>query len=44
MNTKKVFFGVLAVAFLAMAAVSTNNVPFDIDQKAEIDRGKVLKL
>ena len=45
MNTKKVFFGLLAVAFLAMTAVSTDG-PIDIekDQKTSIDRKLMRKL
>ncbi|MEM9361553.1 MAG: hypothetical protein AAGA43_02910 [Bacteroidota bacterium] len=38
MNTKKVFFGVLAVAFLAMTAVSTNVIDIEKDQTTSIKR------
>ena len=41
MNTKKVFFGLLAVAFLAMTAVSTTVVDFDKDQTVSIDKGSL---
>ncbi|PRX55065.1 hypothetical protein [Flagellimonas meridianipacifica] len=34
MNTKKVFFGFLAIAFLAMTAVSTNIVDVDSLEEA----------
>ncbi len=44
MNTKKVFFGLLAVAFLAMTAVSTNVVKSDSNQTASIDKDKIIKL
>ncbi|MEE1963370.1 hypothetical protein SAMN04487891_10839 [Flagellimonas taeanensis] len=44
MNTKKVFFGLLAVAFLAMTAVSTNVKKFDGDQTVSIDRKDIKKL
>ena len=44
MNTKKVFFGVLAVAFLAMAAVSTDLVNIDGDQTVSIERHKIIKI
>ncbi|SDQ77254.1 MULTISPECIES: hypothetical protein [Flagellimonas] len=42
MNTKKVFFGVLAVAFLAMTAVSTASI--DKDQTVSIEKSKIRKL
>ena len=42
MNTKKVFFGLLAVAFLAMTAVSTATI--DKNQKASIDKDKIIKI
>ncbi|WP_420601287.1 hypothetical protein [Flagellimonas sp.] len=41
MNTKRLFFGVLAVAFLAMTAVSTNVVDFDEDQTVSIEKKKL---
>ncbi|AEM72120.1 MULTISPECIES: hypothetical protein [Flavobacteriaceae] len=44
MNTKKVFFGLLAVAFLAMTAVSTSVVKIDKDQTVSIDRKDIKKL
>ncbi len=44
MNTKKVFFGLLAVAFLAMTAVSTNVVKIDSDQTVSIDKKDIRKL
>lgn len=34
MNTKKVFFGLLACAFLAMTAVSTTSIADDIFEDA----------
>ncbi|MGX1930317.1 hypothetical protein [Flagellimonas sp. 2504JD4-2] len=39
MNTKRLFFGLLAVAFLAMTAVSTNVIDIDEDQTTEVKRG-----
>ncbi|MEX0316179.1 MAG: hypothetical protein AB3N18_18510 [Allomuricauda sp.] len=44
MNTKRLFFGVLAVAFLAMTAVSTNVIEVEKDQTVKIDRKKLIKL
>ena len=44
MNTKKVFFGVLAVAFLAMTAVSTNVIKIDKNQTVSIDKKDIRKL
>ena len=41
MNTKRLFFGLLAVAFLAMTAVSTNVVDIDEDQTTNVDRKNV---
>ncbi|WP_262889422.1 hypothetical protein [Flagellimonas chongwuensis] len=43
MNTKKVFFGLLAVAFLAMTAVSTT-VTFDDNQTVSIEKKKLVKI
>ncbi|WP_437395525.1 hypothetical protein [Flagellimonas lutimaris] len=43
MNTKKVFYGLLAVAFLAMTAVSTT-VTFDDNQTVSIEKKKLIKL
>ncbi|WP_262917769.1 MULTISPECIES: hypothetical protein [unclassified Allomuricauda] len=43
MNTKKVFFGLLAVAFLAMTAVSTT-VTFDDNQTTSIKKKDIRKL
>ena len=40
MNTKRLFFGVLAVAFLAMTAVSTGVIDFDEDQTVSIEKKK----
>lgn len=42
MNTKKVFFGLLAVAFLAMTAVSTATI--DKDQTVSIEKKDLKKL
>ncbi|WP_262707784.1 hypothetical protein [Flagellimonas beolgyonensis] len=42
MNTKKVFFGLLAVAFLAMTAVSTATI--DKDQKVSIEKKKLVRI
>nr|WP_299172996.1 hypothetical protein [uncultured Allomuricauda sp.] len=39
MNTKRLFFGLLAVAFLAMTAVSTTVVDIDKDQTTSIKKG-----
>ncbi|WP_262491950.1 hypothetical protein [Flagellimonas eckloniae] len=44
MNTKRLFFGLLAVAFLAMTAVSTNVVDIDEDQKTSIRKDRLKKL
>ncbi|MHA7862866.1 hypothetical protein [Flagellimonas marinaquae] len=44
MNTKKVFFGLLAVAFLAMTAVSTSVVKIDKDQTTSIKKSQLKKL
>ncbi|MEM8846931.1 MAG: hypothetical protein AAGD17_07495 [Bacteroidota bacterium] len=41
MNTKKVFFGLLAFAFLAMTAVSTDVIDIEKDQKVNIDKKKI---
>lgn len=43
MNTKRLFFGLLAVAFLAMTAVSTDVINVDEDQTVQIDRKKFIK-
>jgi len=43
MNTKKVFFGLLAVAFLAMTAVSTT-VTFEDNQTTSIKKSDIKKL
>lgn len=45
MNTRKVFFGLLAVAFLAMAAVSTTVISDDNAQDTpSIERKGIKKL
>ena len=44
MNTKRLFFGLMAVAFLAMTAVSTNVIEVDEDQTVNIERKKLKKL
>ncbi len=44
MNTKKVFFGLLAVAFLAMTAVSTDVIKVDSDQTVSIDKKDIRKI
>ena len=43
MNTKKVFFGLMAIAFLAMAAVSTNVVNVEESQETSIDKSRFKK-
>ncbi len=44
MNTRKLFFGFLAVAFLAMTAVSTDILTSeDLDDTVQIERGKFEK-
>ncbi|MEX0361682.1 MAG: hypothetical protein AB3N10_11930 [Allomuricauda sp.] len=43
MNTKRLFFGVLAIAFLAMTAVSTNVIDVDQDQTVNVDKKKIGK-
>jgi len=43
MNTKKVFFGLLAVAFLAMTAVSTT-ATIDDNQTTSIKKKDIRKL
>ncbi|MEO9514007.1 MAG: hypothetical protein ABJN84_14420 [Flavobacteriaceae bacterium] len=40
MNTKRLFFGLLAVAFLAMTAVSTDVIDIDSEQTVNIDKSK----
>lgn len=44
MNTKRLFFGFLAIAFLAMTAVSTNVVDVDKDQTVSVDKRKIGKM
>ena len=44
MNTKRLFFGLLAVAFLAMTAVSTDVIDVDQDQTVSIEKKKIRKL
>ncbi|WP_168796410.1 hypothetical protein [Flagellimonas onchidii] len=45
MNTKRLFFGVLAVAFLAMTAVSTTLVNTDdVQTDTQIKKRKLVKL
>lgn len=44
MNTKKVFFGLLAFSFLAMATVASTSVDVEENQKTNIDREKIVKL
>ncbi len=44
MNTKRLFFGLLAVAFLAMTAVSTNVIEVDEDQTVSIRKDQLQKL
>lgn len=44
MNTKKVFFGLLAVAFLAMTAVSTDLISVDDDQTVSIRKDQLIKI
>lgn len=43
MNTKKVFFGLMAVAFLAMTAVSTDVIidQETVDGKTEVKRSSI---
>ncbi|WP_262712980.1 hypothetical protein [Flagellimonas hymeniacidonis] len=41
MNTKRLFFGLLAVAFLAMTAVSTDVINIDEDQTVSVDKKKI---
>ncbi|WP_255674274.1 MULTISPECIES: hypothetical protein [unclassified Flagellimonas] len=43
MNTKKVFFGFLAIAFLAMTAISTNVMDINPDQTVSVDKLKIGK-
>ncbi len=43
MNTKKVFFGFLALAFFAMAAVATTAVDTDSESQSMIERGKIIR-
>ncbi|UII79680.1 hypothetical protein [Flagellimonas sp. CMM7] len=43
MNTKRLFFGLLAVAFLAMTAVSTDVINVDEDQTVNIDKKKFVR-
>ena len=44
MNTKRLFFGLLAVAFLAMTAVSTTVIDVEEDQTVSIEKKKIRKL
>lgn len=45
MNTRKVFFGLLAVAFLAMAAVSTTVISEDsVKDTTHVDKRKIGKM
>ncbi|WP_262911456.1 hypothetical protein [Allomuricauda sp. SCSIO 65647] len=44
MNTRKVFFGLLAVAFLAMAAVSTTTISDTAQDAPSIDKKTMKKL
>jgi len=41
MNTKKVFFGLMAIAFLAMTAVSTDIVNLEESQETSIDKKNI---
>ncbi|MGW9686188.1 hypothetical protein [Flagellimonas sp. 2504JD1-5] len=43
MNTKRLFFGLLAVAFLAMTAVSTDVINVDKDQQVNVNKLKIGK-
>lgn len=43
MNTKRLFFGFLAIAFLAMTAVSTDVIVVDGDQTVNVDKRKIPK-
>lgn len=43
MNTKRLFFGLLAVAFLMMTAVSTDIVDIEKDQTTNIKKGDFVK-
>ncbi|MEZ4811010.1 MAG: hypothetical protein R2819_11685 [Allomuricauda sp.] len=44
MNTKRLFFGLLAVAFLAMTAVSTTGIDLKKGQTTSIDKKDLKKL
>ncbi len=44
MNTKRLFFGLLAVGFLAMTAVSTTVIDVEEDQTVSIEKKKIRKL
>ncbi|AWX46028.1 hypothetical protein HME9304_03060 [Flagellimonas maritima] len=45
MNTKKVFYGLLAVAFLAMTAVSTTTIDTDsLEDAPSIEKSRIRKL
>ena len=44
MNTKRLFFGLLAVAFLAMTAVATPVIDLEEDQKTSIKRDRIKQL
>jgi len=44
MNTKKVFFGLFAIAFLAMVAASTNVVDLEKSQTTSIEKKGLKKL
>ncbi|WP_420322482.1 hypothetical protein [Flagellimonas sp.] len=45
MNTKRLFFGVLAIAFLAMTAVSTTVISGDsLEDAPSVEKKKVVAL
>ena len=44
MNTKKVFFGLVAVAFLAMPAMSTDLINVDSDQAVSVKKEMLIKI
>ncbi|WP_396589967.1 hypothetical protein [Allomuricauda sp. R78024] len=41
MNTKRLFFGLLAIGFLAMTAVSTTVIDVNDDQSVSIEKSKI---
>ena len=41
MNTRKLLFGIMAISFLAMTAISTTSIDLDDQVKTEIEKKKI---